>query len=112
MRLTPLSLCAPLAVPSGFFGCTIFGSLGAFVPDTPGDPVYDLLPLSLPMAMCGDVTDAILPELVAPAVAYSLTITSLILINSIYQPVIMVVFDELPWITKFDRITAFLPAIP
>jgi len=38
-RLTPLSLCAPLAVPSGFFGCVIFGNLGARVPDRPGDPV-------------------------------------------------------------------------
>jgi len=71
MRFTPLSACAPLAVPSGFLGCTIFGSLGARVPDFPGVPVYALVNLSLPIAMCGDTTDAMLPELVAPAVAYS-----------------------------------------
>ena len=55
-------------MPSGFFGCVIFGNLGALVPDTPGDPVYDFLNLSLPMAMCGEVTLAISPALVAPAV--------------------------------------------
>ena len=78
MRLTPLSACAPLAVPSGFLGCTIFGNFGAFVPDLPGDPVNDFLNLSLPIAMCGDTTDAMLPALVAPAVAVSLMITSFI----------------------------------
>jgi len=71
MRLTPGRLCAPLAVPSGFLGCTILGNLGARVPDTPGVPVYAFVNLSLPIAMCGDTTDAMLPELVAPAVAYS-----------------------------------------
>ena len=62
----------------------IFGNLGAFVPDLPGDPVYDFLNLSLPMAMCGDVTEAILPALVAPAVACSLITISLIFILDIY----------------------------
>jgi hypothetical protein len=71
-------------VPSGFFGCTIFGNLGALVPDFPGDPEYAFENLSLPMAMCGEVTVAMFPALVAPAVACSLNITSLILINSIY----------------------------
>ena len=50
IRFTPGSLCAPLAVPSGFLGCTIFGNLGALVPDLPGDPVNDFENLSLPMA--------------------------------------------------------------
>ena len=63
------------------FCCLGFGTLGALVPDLPGVPVYDFLNLSRPMAMCGDTTDAMLPELVAPAVACSLIfrlITSLI----------------------------------
>jgi hypothetical protein len=60
-----------LAVPSGFFGCTIFGSFGARVPDTPGVPVYDFLKRSLPIAMCGLATVAMLPADVAPAVAVS-----------------------------------------
>ena len=80
-RLTPGSACAPLAVPFGFLGCTILGSLGAFVPDLPGVPVKDFLNLSLPIAMCGDTTDAMFPALVAPAVAAScilLIITSFI----------------------------------
>ena len=86
-RLVPFSACAPLAVPFAFLGCTIFGNLGAFVPDRPGDPVNDLENLSLPMAMCGLTTVAMLPALVAPAVACSCTlrmITSLIFIVSIY----------------------------
>jgi hypothetical protein len=83
MRFTPGSACAPLAVPSGFLGCMIFGNLGARVPDTPGVPVYDLLPRSLPMAMCGETTVAMLPADVAPAVACSLIMTSLILIVDI-----------------------------
>ena len=84
MRFTPGSACAPLAVPSGFLGCTIFGNLGARVPDTPGVPVYAFVNLSLPMAMCGDTTVAMLPADVAPAVACSLTMTSLIFIKPIY----------------------------
>ena len=47
------------------------GRFGALVPDLPGVPVYDFLNLSGPIAMCGDTTVAILPALVAPAVAYS-----------------------------------------
>ena len=85
-RLTPFNACAPLAVPFGFLGCVIFGNLGARVPDFPGDPVYAFVNLSLPMAMCGDTTDAMLPALVAPAVACSLifcAITSLIFIIDI-----------------------------
>ena len=77
-RLTPFSACAPLAVPLGFLGCVIFGNLGARVPDLPGDPEYAFENLSRPMAMCGDTTDDMLPALVAPAVACSLIITSLI----------------------------------
>ena len=84
MRFTPDNACAPLAVPSGFLGCTIFGSLGARVPDLPGEPVYAFVNLSRPMAMCGLTTVAMLPALVAPAVACSLKITSLILIVCIY----------------------------
>ena len=82
----PFNLCAPLAVPSGFFGCTIFGNLGALVPDFPGDPEYALENLSLPIAMWGLVTVAIFPALVAPAVACSCTlriITSLIFVVDI-----------------------------
>jgi hypothetical protein len=71
-RLTPGKLCAPLAVPSGFFGCTIFGNLGDFVPDLPGVPVYDFLNLSGPAATWGLFNEAMLPALVAPAVACSL----------------------------------------
>ena len=63
----PFSACAPLAVPFGFLGCTIFGNLGAFVPDLPGEPVNDFENLSLPMAICGLTTVAMLPALVAPA---------------------------------------------
>ena len=73
-------------MPSGFLGCTIFGNFGAFVPDLPGDPVNDFENLSRPIAMCGLTTDAILPALVAPAVACSCTlriITSLIYIVDI-----------------------------
>ena len=86
-RLTPPNAWAPLAVPLGFLGCVIFGNLGALVPDLPGDPEYAFENLSLPMAMCGEVTLAILPALVAPAVACSLifcVITSLIFIIAIY----------------------------
>lgn len=83
-RLTPGSAWAPLAVPLAFLGCTIFGNLGAFVPDTPGDPVNDFLNLSRPIAMCGDTTVAILPADVAPAVACSRMITSRIFIVNIY----------------------------
>ena len=72
--LVPGNSCAPFTVPFGFFFCTIFGSFGAFVPDTPGLPVNDFLNLSLPIAICGDTTVAILPALVAPAVAASLFI--------------------------------------
>jgi hypothetical protein len=60
------------------FCALAFGTLGAFVPERPGVPVYDFLNLSLPMAMCGDTTDAMLPALVAPAVACSLINISLI----------------------------------
>ena len=83
-RLVPF-MSSALSVGFCFLG---FGTLGAFVPDTPGDPVYDFLNLSLPMAMCGLVTDAMLPALVAPAVACSCTlrtITSLIFIVTIYK---------------------------
>ena len=83
MRFTPGSACAPLAVPSGFLGCMIFGNLGARVPDRPGEPVYAFVNLSLPMAMCGDTTEAMLPALVAPAVACSLIRISLIFIVDI-----------------------------
>ena len=83
MRFTPGRLCAPLAVPSGFLGCTILGNLGARVPDLPGVPVYALLPRSLPMAMCGETTVAMLPDEVAPAVACSLIKISLIFIVDI-----------------------------
>jgi len=63
----------------------IFGRLGALVPETPGVPVYDFLNLSGPIAICGDTTEAILPDDVAPAVAVSFIKTSLILmISSIY----------------------------
>jgi len=82
-RLTPFNACAPLAVPLGFLGCVIFGNLGARVPDRPGEPVYAFVNLSFPMAMCGLTTLAMLPALVAPAVACSLifcVITSLIFI--------------------------------
>jgi len=76
-RLVPV-MSSALSV--GF--CALaFGTLGALVPDLPGVPVYDFLNLSRPMAMCGDTTDAMLPALVAPAVACSLifcAITSLI----------------------------------
>ena len=76
-RLVPV-MSSALSV--GF--CALgFGTLGALVPERPGVPVYDFLNLSRPMAMCGDTTDAMLPELVAPAVACSLIfcdITSLI----------------------------------
>tara|TARA_R100000081_G_C4776121_1_gene148699 strand:+ start:437 stop:895 length:459 start_codon:yes stop_codon:yes gene_type:complete len=88
IRFTPGKLCAPLAVPSGFFGCTIFGNLGAFVPDLPGVPVYDFLNLSGPAATCGFARVAMLPALVAPGVACSCTlrmITSLIFIVDIYK---------------------------
>ena len=78
-------MSSALSVGFCFLG---FGTLGAFVPDTPGDPVYDFLNLSLPMAMCGEVTDAMLPELVAPAVAFSCctlrVIISVIFIVNIY----------------------------
>ena len=84
MRFTPGNACAPLAVPSGFLGWVILGSLGALVPDRPGVPVYAFVNLSLPMAMCGLTTVAMLPALVAPAVACSLTMTSLIFIKPIY----------------------------
>ena len=80
MRFTPGNACAPLAVPSGFLGCVIFGNLGARVPDLPGVPVYAFVNLSRPMAMCGLTTEAMLPADVAPAVACSRTITSLIFI--------------------------------
>ena len=86
-RLTPFSACAPLAVPLGFLGWVILGSLGARVPDLPGDPVYAFVNLSFPIAMCGLTTLAMLPALVAPAVACSLifcVITSLIFIKFIY----------------------------
>ena len=69
------------AVPSLRLGCVILGSLGARVPDTPGEPVYDFENLSLPMAMCGDTTDAMLPDDVAPAVACSVINISLIFIK-------------------------------
>ena len=62
------------------------GTLGAFVPDLPGDPVYDFLNLSGPAATCGLASVAMLPALVAPAVACSCTlrtITSLIFIVDI-----------------------------
>ena len=68
----PNRLAPPSSALSVGFCFTGFGTLGALVPDTPGVPVYDFLNLSLPMAMCGDTTDAILPALVAPAVACSL----------------------------------------
>ena len=82
--LMPLSACAPLAVPFGFLGCTILGSLGAFVPDLPGVPVYDFLNLSFPIAICGDTTVAILPALVAPAVAFSCILYMIISFIFIY----------------------------
>ena len=86
-KLTPGSLWAPFAVPSGFFGYTIFGNLGAFVPDLPGVPVYDFLNLSGPAATCGLAREAMFPALVAPAVACSLFILrmsiSFIFINNI-----------------------------
>ena len=81
--LVPFKLWAPLAVPLGFFGCTILGNFGALVPDTPGDPVNDFLNLSLPIAMCGDTTVAIFPALVAPAVAAS-PIFLLLIISNIF----------------------------
>ena len=84
MRFTPGSACAPLAVPCGFLGCVILGSLGALVPDFPGVPVYAFVNLSLPMAMCGDTTEAMLPAEVAPAVACSRIMISLIFIANIY----------------------------
>jgi len=60
-RLVPV-MSSALSV--GF--CALaFGTLGALVPERPGVPVYDFLNLSLPMAMCGDTTEAMLPELVA-----------------------------------------------
>ena len=52
-----------------------FGGLGALVPEgPPGFPVYDTLPLALPIAKCGLVTVAIFPALVAPVVACSCTL--------------------------------------
>ena len=56
-----------------------FGTLGAFVPDLPGDPVNDFLNLSGPIAMCGDTTVEMLPDDVAPAVACSLTISCILI---------------------------------
>jgi hypothetical protein len=38
-RLVPVSSCAPLAVPSAFFGMYAVGTLGARVPERPGVPV-------------------------------------------------------------------------
>jgi hypothetical protein len=56
----------------------IFGNLGALVPDFPGDPEYAFENLSLPMAMCGEVTVAMFPALVAPAVACSWILCAII----------------------------------
>ena len=59
-----------IALSVGF--CILgFGTLGAFVPERPGDPVYDFLNLSGPAATCGLASVAMLPALVAPAVACS-----------------------------------------
>ena len=38
-RLVPFNSCAPLAVPSAFFGIYAVGTLGARLPDFPGVPV-------------------------------------------------------------------------
>ena len=68
------------ALSVGFCALGI-GTLGAFVPERPGEPVYDFLNLSGPAATCGLFSVAMLPALVAPAVACSLifcAITSLI----------------------------------
>ena len=81
-RLVPV-MSSALSV--GF--CALaFGTLGALVPERPGVPVYDFLNLSGPAATCGLFSVAMLPELVAPAVACSLifcVITSLIFIVDI-----------------------------
>mgnify|MGYP003679682268 CR=1 FL=1 len=80
-RLVPV-MSSALSV--GF--CALaFGTLGAFVPERPGVPVYDFLNLSGPAATCGLFKVAMLPALVAPAVACSLTITSFIFIVGIYN---------------------------
>ena len=62
--LVPFILSA-LSVGFCFFGK---GTLGAFLPDLPGDPVNDFLNLSLPMAMCGETTVDMFPAEVAPAI--------------------------------------------
>ncbi len=54
------------------------------MPDLPGDPVKLFLNLSGPMATCGDVTLAMLPAEVDPAVAVSLITISLILILHVF----------------------------
>jgi hypothetical protein len=59
-----------IALSVGF--CILgFGTLGALVPERPGEPVYDFLNLSGPAATCGLASVAMLPALVAPAVACS-----------------------------------------
>ena len=67
------------ALSVGFCALAL-GTLGALVPERPGVPVYDFLNLSGPAATCGLFSVAMLPALVAPAVACSLTITSFIFI--------------------------------
>ena len=65
-----LVLGISIALSVGF--CILgFGTLGDFVPERPGDPVYDFLNLSGPAATCGLARVAMLPALVAPAVACS-----------------------------------------
>jgi len=66
-RLTP-GMVNALSVGFCILG---FGTLGALVPERPGDPVYDFLNLSGPAATCGLLSVAMLPALVAPAVACS-----------------------------------------
>jgi len=47
------------------------GCGGDFVPDLPGVPMYDFLPLAGPGDKCGFAIEAMFPDDVAPAVACS-----------------------------------------
>ena len=71
------------------------------MPDLPGDPVKLLLNLSGPMATCGDVTLAMLPEEVAPADAVSLIKTSLIFIILFIKIPLPYPSSEIIWNFRF-----------
>ena len=71
-----------LSVGRCFLG---LGCGGDFVPLRPGLPVYVLFPLAGPGLICGFATVAILPALVAPAVADS-SISLIFMIYYLFRP--------------------------